>query len=228
MELKYKSWDDITIAKYYELEEISNDSSSEGEDKNMEIIACLCDLTPVDIARLPFLEYQSLKGDLKFLGQFSFDTKHDLKEIVIGERKYKVCRDFSKFSTAQYLDFQSLYTKNDLKQYYGQILATFLLPTTVLFPEGYKEYNTGYDVVEEAKYIYNNLSITTANQLMYFFVKRWASLTRITLIYLKGLAHLKLKKKDLPEIEREMWMKIKEVTDTPGLVASMPFQIPRS
>ena len=217
MELKYKSWDDITIAKYYELEEISNDSSSEGEDKNMEIIACLCDVTPVDIARLPFLEYQSLKGDLKFLGQFSFDTKHDLKEIVIGERKYKVCRDFSKFSTAQYLDFQSLYTKNDLKQYYGQILATFLLPTTVLFPDEYKEYNTGYDVVEEAKYIYNNLDICRANQLMYFFVKRWVSLMRGILIYLKALARLKMKKKNLSETEKEMWRRILEETTMPGL-----------
>ena len=119
-----------------------------------------------------------------------------------------------------------MYAKNDLKQYYGLILATFLLPTTVLFPEGYKEYNNGYDVVEEAKYIYNNLSITTANQLMYHFFRRWRTLMVTTVRYLKLVTKWKLKDKKLSPIEREMWERIqKELSATDGSAASMPFQI---
>lgn len=211
MKLKYRGWPDISIRKYYELEELSEDSVSEGEEKDMEILACLCECSVDEISRLPYPEYIGLKSQLKFLGNFRFDTKTDLDKITIGERNYKVCKDFSKFSTAQYLDFQNLYAKNDLKTYYGNILATFLLPSDA------KEYNTGYDVVEEAKYIYDNLDICRANQLMFFFRKRCHNLMIVTLNYLKFLAKKNLKKKNLPDLERETWTKILEETkDTPG------------
>ena len=211
MELKYRGWPDISIRKYYELEEISNESLSEGEEKEMEILASLCECSVDEISRIPYSEYLALKGQVRFLGNFRFDTRTDLDKIEIGDRKYKVCKDFSKFSTAQYLDFQNLYAKDDLKTYYGNILATFLLPSDA------KEYNTGYDVVEEAKYIYDHLDICRANQLMFFFRKRWHNLMIVTLNYLNYLAKRNLKRKKLKEEEREVWMKILEETkDTPG------------
>lgn len=211
MELKYKNWKDVSIKKYYELEEISENSISEGEEKDMEIIACLCESTVDDISRIPYPEYYELKHQVGWLNKFVFDTKHDLDKLEIKGKKYRVCKDFSKLSTAQYIDFQSFYNKNDLKQYYGNILSTFVIP------EEAKEYNTGYDVVEEAKFIYENLDICTANQLMFFFAKRWHNLTIVTLNYLKYLAKRNLKRKRLPEEQREIWEKIQEqIQDTPG------------
>lgn len=211
MELKYKGWSQISIRKYYELEEISQDSNSEGEEKDMEILACLCECSSDDISRIPYQDYLGLKNQLKFLGNFRFDTQTDLKKLEIGGRKYRVCRDFSKFSTAQYIDFQNLYTKNDLKTYYGLILSTFVLPADA------KEYNEGYDVVKEAEFIYNNLDICRANQLMFFFRKRWHNSMIVTVNYLKYLAKRNLKKKNLKETEKEMWTKILEETQNfPG------------
>lgn len=214
MELKYKGWPQISLRKYYELEEISNESINEGEEKDMEILACLCDCSVDEISRLPYSEYLDLKGQVKFLGTFRFDTKTDLDKLEIGGKKYRVCKDFSKFTTAQYIDFQTLYTKNDLKTYYGYILATFVLP------EKAKLYNTGYDVAEEARFLYDNLDICRANQLMFFFRKRWHNSMIVTMNYLKYLAERKLKKKNLPEIEREAWTKVLEETrHMPGLAA---------
>lgn len=214
MELKYKRWTDISISKYYELEDLSNNSLSEGEEKDMEIIALLCDTSIEEISRIPYQEYLGLKRGVAFLGNFRFDINTDLAKIEVGDRKYKVCRDFSKFSTAQYLDFQTFYNKNDLKTYYGNVLATFVLP------EDAKEYNTGYDVVAEAKYLYDNLDICRANQLMFFFRKRWHNLMIVTMNYLKYLAKRNLKKKGLKEEERKLWEKmIEETQDIPGFNA---------
>lgn len=210
MELKYRGWPDISIRKYYELEEIS-ENDSEGEEKDMEILACLCESSVEEVSRLPYPEYLGLKSQLKFLGNFRFDTRTDLDKLQVGDRYYKVCKDFSKFSTAQYLDFQNLYSRNDLKTYYGSILATFVLPSDA------KEYNTGYDAVEEAQYLYDNLDICRANQLMFFFRKRCHNLMIVTLNYLKFLAKRNLKKKNLSDLERETWTKIQEETEgTPG------------
>lgn len=206
MELKYKGWSQISIKKYYELEEISQDSNSEGEEKDMEIIACLCECSPEDISRLPYAEYMALKQELKFLGNFRFDTEKDLKELEIGKKKYKVVRDFSKLTTGQYIDFQTFYGENDLKKNYGLILATFVIPKDA------PGYNQGYDVVEEAKYIYENLDICRANQLMFFFRKRWHNSMIVTMNYLKYLAQRKLKKKNLSEMERKAWTEILEKT----------------
>lgn len=211
MELKYKGWPQVSIKKYYELEEISTESISEGEEKDMEIIACLCECSPEDISRIPYSEFLSLRSQVRWLGSFRFDTRTDLDKIEIGDRKYRVVKDFSKLSTAQYLDFQNFYNKNDLKTYYGNILATFVIPWEA------KEYNTGYDAVEEAKYIYENLDICRANQLMFFFRKRWHNSMIVTMNYLKYLAKRNLKKKNLKDEEREMWKQIEEQTqDMPG------------
>lgn len=218
MELKYKSWSEVTIAKYYQLEEISEDKSLEGEAKDMEILAALCECTSEDISRLPYQEYLALKGQISWLGTFSFDTEHDPRKIDIGDRKYKVeGNDMSKFSTAQYIDFQTFYNKGDLKQYYGNVLATFLIP------EDKKEYNVDYDVVEEAKYIYENLDICRANQLMFFFRKKCHNSMIVTVNYLRFLAERNLKRKKLPEEEREMWKKILDKTQgLPGWGALIP------
>ena len=211
MELKYKNWKDVSIKKYYELEGVSTDELLDDDYKEIKILSLLCDTTEDEISRLPYPEFLQLKKDLVWLSRFSFDTEHDLKKVQVGDKSYRVCKDFSKFTTAQYIDFQTFYNKNDLKQYYGNVLSTFVIP------EEYKEYNNGYDVVEEAKYLYDHLDICTANQLMFFFRLRWHNLTIVTLNYLKYLAKRNLKKKKLTEEERMIWTKIQEeIQDTPG------------
>lgn len=184
MKLKYNSWDKISIKKYYELE---------GLEKDSEILAVLCECSEEEIANLPYLEYQNLVGEVGWLKTFTFDTKHDLKKVKIGNRKYKVVNTVGKMTTAQYIDFQTLYAKNDLKTYYGSILATFLIPVKK------KSYNQGYDVVEEARYIYENCNIQLANQVMYFFLKRCLLSTRIMLTYSVWIMERTLKRKKTPE-----------------------------
>lgn len=198
MKLKYNSWDKISIKKYYELE---------GLEKDREILAVLCECSEEEIANLPYLEYQNLVGEVGWLKSFSFDTKHDLKKVKIGKRKYKVVNSIGRMTAAQYIDFQTLYAKNDLKTYYGSILATFLIPVKK------KGYNQGYDVVEEARYIYENCNIQVANQLMFFFHKKWWNSMVITMNYLKWIAKRNLKRKK----DVEVWTKVLEKTqDMPG------------
>lgn len=198
MKLKYDSWDKISIKKYYELE---------GLEKSREILAVLCECSEEEIANLPYLEYQNLVGEVGWLKSFSFDTKHDLKKVKIGDRKYKVVNSIGRMTAAQYIDFQTLYAKNDLKTYYGSILATFLIPVKK------KGYNQDYDVVEEARYIYENCNIQVANQLMFFFARKWWNSMVITMNYLKWIAKRNLKRKK----DVEVWTKVLEkMQDMPG------------
>ena len=200
MKLKYKDWSEISIRKYYDLEGLTEEN---------EIVACLCEESIDEVSNLPYDEYLKLKSQLGWLKEFSFDTKHELRKIKIGNRKYRVEDDWSRFTTGQYVDFQNFYAKGDLRTYYGYVLATFLIPRRK------KGYNQGYDVAEEARYIYDNLDIQRANQLMFFFLRRWQGSITVILSYLKWILKKYQKKKDLPE---EVKKKIEETLAIPGLV----------
>lgn len=200
MELKIKNWSDVTIRKYYDLEGLTEPS---------EILAVLCECTPEEISDLPYPEYVVLLNKIGWLKEFTFDTEHDPSTIKIGNRKYRVCKDWSKFTTGQYVDFQNFYAKGDLKNYYGYVLATFLIPKRK------KLYNRDYDVAEEARYIYDNLDIQRANQLMFFFLRRWQASIAVILSYLKWtLERYQKKGKEIPP---ELKSKIEEILAIPGL-----------
>lgn len=181
VKIKHNNWNDISLNLYSDIMEIIN-SDEEELTKEVKIIALLSDETPETIWSLPIQEIASLKNDIGFLYSLDFNKNFSAKKLTIGDRKYELDLNLNKFTYAQYVDFQMLYKQVDKDNKQAQILSIFLIPT------GHK-YNTGYDIVEEINYIKEHCSIQLYNEIMFFFLKKSASLTT----YMKAYSSMTLK-----------------------------------
>lgn len=173
--LKKKSWDDVSINEYYEIQDIL---AGEGEwfDKEVEVLAILCDCTPDDIYNLTMAEVNDLTGKIGWISDFKYPQKWSIKKLNIAGQPYKVVLDLQEMSVSQYIDFQAFYSKNDLKQYIGNILAVFLIPKG-------KDYCDGYNASELATSFRDTVPITVACSLFFSFARRLRISIKATLIY---------------------------------------------
>lgn len=175
---KYHTWNDVSIKAYYMLKRLSDSEPEEMRKRDIALLAFLCDVDEDEIGDLPMTEFKSLQNRCKWVNEFKFDTEHCPKKITLGNKTLTVCLDLSKFTVSQYLDFQTFYGKGDLEKYYGNILATFLVPEK-------KKYGEDYDPVELANEIMDLLPITVANQLQFFFLVRLQNYIRVTRVFLE-------------------------------------------
>lgn len=192
LELKIKSWNDVSIDKYYEILNIFKDENKAEFDKYMSLLALLCDVDEDTVYDLEMLKAQALFSQIKWVNDFSFQKKKGgmgtINTVMIDGKKYNVGVDLQNFTVSQYIDFQTFWHKKDLEQYYGNILAVFLIP------EGCK-YGEGYDVAELASTIRQKVSIVTANQVCFFFLNSLAISIKGIQIYLDWMKR-KMKDKE--------------------------------
>lgn len=195
MEIKIKSWNDISINKYYDIVAIMNDKDKDEFAKYMSLLAILCDVDESDVYNLDLIQAQGLFKQISWINDFSFLNHKGgigaIKTVILDGTKYNVCVDLQKFTVAQYIDFQTFWHKKDLEKYYGNILAVFLIP------DGHK-YGEGYDVAELAESIRDKVSIVTANQVCFFFLKSLQISIEALAIYLAWMKR-KMKKAENKE-----------------------------
>lgn len=88
-----------------------------------------------------------------------------IKEVYdVGGRKFKAVLTISDIKAAQFIDYQTYSINFKL----DRILSVFLLPEK---SKGkFYKYNTGYDMAELQKFIYNNFTIGDAYSLSAFFL----------------------------------------------------------
>lgn len=190
---KKSPWRDITINKYYKLQEIATSDQDELH-KKIEIVALLNDIPVEQLYDLPLTELSKLDSDFRWLQEFPLnDNSRPPKTITIDANKYNIETDFTKFTVAQYIDFQTFWSYNDLKKYYGNILACFVIP------EGH-QYGTDYSTQELAELLCDSIDILTANEIVFFSLKRSAKLMSDFLTYLNLM--MKTKKTSPEIIER--------------------------
>lgn len=175
---KYHTWNDVSIKAYYMLKKLSDSEPEDMRKRDIALLAFLCDVDEDEIGDLPVPEFKGLQNRCRWVNEFNFDTQHCPKKITLGSKTLNVCLDLSKFTVSQYLDFQTFYGKGDLEKYYGNILATFLVPEK-------KKYGEDYDPVELANEIMDLLPITVANQLQFFFLVRLQNYIRVTRVFLE-------------------------------------------
>lgn len=180
MEIKYKQWKDITISKYYEIMDIYNN----GEDifeKEVSLIACLCDCEEDDIYNLSLPQVQQLIQEAQWTKEMEDYTKvKPFSKIEINGVKYDIITDCNKFTYSQYVDFQTFLQNKSSIDY---ILSTLIVP------KGCK-YNEGYDIMETINIIRENIDIVTANSIQFFFLQKLHSSIKRTLRY--SMAQLKV------------------------------------
>lgn len=196
MEVKYDSWDKITINKYKEIYEIANRDCTEAE-KNVAVIASLCDVDENDIWNLTLPELSKLQDKLQWVHKPAFNKEGKFSSIRIG--KYDcVCDPSLKTMTmAQYVDFQNYWSQKQTTDNMAYVVACFVIP------KGYT-YNEGYDMAEFINEINSNLSYKTAVEICFFIQGALQSSTKDTLISLKSQLKKIAKKKEMKNQKEKM------------------------
>ncbi len=178
IKIGYKAWDEVSISLYKKIKSICEREDLEPLDKNIKLIALLSDTPEDEVWDLKMEATTPLFQDISWLWEFDFSKKWKGKKLKLHDRVYKVCVDLQNFTMAQYVDFQTLFPKmKESDENYSAILST------ILIPDG-KDYNRGYDILEEREFLEENLPITTANTIFYFFLTSLRdSLRAISVVY---------------------------------------------
>lgn len=192
IELKYKSWNDISINTFNKLKEIKINSNDSIEllDSNIALLSILCDVDEDTIADLTTSEFSTLLSQTTFLSTLPKVKIQDT--YTINGNKYEVFLTLKDMSVAQYIDFQTFYKDQD--KYYKELLACFLIPKG-------KKYGEDYDIQKVIDDIGNHLSIVDANSILFFFVLLFQSLTKATLTY--SIRQMKKARKKMNKEEQE-------------------------
>lgn len=201
-ELKYKSWDKISIALYKEILQITTDENATDIEKQISILALLMEVDEDELWSLSIPELQTLLPQIDFMNSFEFDKNWKSKHIKLNEQKFDVCVDMTKFSVAQYVDFQTYWGMKDNVEHLHELLST------ILIPHGHS-YNEGYDIAEVQQTILNHCPITTSNALLFFYLLQCLQLTKAFQICLSYQIKKMEKKKSIKK-DPKMLEKLKE------------------
>lgn len=212
IKLKIKSWRECPIDTYYKIVEVIEDEAISNGERDIKLISILCGVDEDKIWDMNITDVRQLISDMNWLNDFEFDRQAKYKKLVLDEKLYVIEPDLQKFTAAQYIDFQTLWAKKDLKTYFGNILACFIIPKG-------KKYGEGYDVQALANSIRRELDIITANEILFFSQNKFLNLIKAIRTYLKlNLIknQRKLDKEGKIRLERYTQMKWNNILD--GLV----------
>lgn len=167
MELKYKNWNDININTFNKLnsvqfKEIDDDTMLNA---NVKLLSILCDVDEDEIENLKLDEFSRLIKEMAFIEKPL--PKTNIKMLYrLNNKVYHLNTNIKKMTTAQYIDFQTLYKQKE--QDIAKILACFMIPKG-------KKYGD-YEVDEVVKDLNNHLSISEAQTIMFFFAESYRKL----------------------------------------------------
>lgn len=201
MELKIKSWDNVTLSTYNKIEKIMLSSDDE-IDKNIQIISLLADADEDEIADLPLSEFQRLIGESSFLATPPKVTQLISTKYILNGVEYDLQTNLELMTAKQYMDFKQYSVDYSRNRKY--LIACFLLP------KGVKKYSDGYDVGEVAKAVEEHMGMVEVMRICNFFLQRYRALT-------VGILSLQVKKMKR-EMKREKDMeKRKEMMKAVGI-----------
>lgn len=214
MKLKHNRWDEVSIALYKKILEITKDESTNETEKNISVLALLCEVDEEEVWNLSVDDVKELMANMGWLTSFDFNSDFKMKKVMVGDVECKVELDINKMTIAQYIDFQESYKGGVNADNMAQILSCFFIP------KGHK-YGDGYDVVEFISKIENNVPITVANSACFFFLQELASSMRGLKLYLNWMLR-KMKRKSLKMEEKKKIEELQERADNLyGYLSSM-------
>lgn len=209
--IKKKSWDDVSINEYYELSDAMEDADLQPLDKSVALLALICESSTDDIYNLPVYEIDKMNSQIGWVRKFDFNKRFNSKHLTIAGKRYDVCVNLSEMTVSQYMDFQMLWGKQDMRTYWGNILCCFLVPSG-------KKYCEGYDVQALADEFREEVPITLANSVCFFFLKRLLRSIRTTLLFLQIMMKKMGKTKPNKEMQEQMEAAKKEMVRLQGFL----------
>lgn len=158
MNKKRLCWDDVSIGKYLEMENILK---KEG-DTLSKALDLLQILTGTDYSKVPIDEYMEKVAELSFL-QTDVPTIDLPNEIALNGRKYTLKNDVDKITASQFIDYNN-YIQSEDNDKIIKIVGTFIIPKGHVYGDGY-EFDT---VMEDAK----DIPLPIANSIAFFLRKQ--------------------------------------------------------
>lgn len=195
-----KSYSELSIKEYLELRDVLTSVESEDDlSYQVAMLAYLNGKTEDDVLNLNLADYHKLVSETQFLMEMPKPTNKPPFKIKIGNYELEMTKDVARMSVAQYVDFNHFITDENRDKFTANIVACLYVPKG-------KKYNDGYDVEEVTKLIEENLSIQTAVDVGFFFLKRFLRSIDDTLLF----SQWRMKKLMRKTKDETMKMKLKE------------------
>lgn len=175
VKIRYNNWDAVPISKYIKISNICTDDAIDDTAKSVGVISELSDVDESVIWDLPMSEINKLVNDIKWVNKFDFKKRWTIKKLNVGDKKCHIDYDLQNMTISQYVDFQTAWRIKDSQEKLVPVLSCFIIP------DGCK-YNDGYDIVEFRKEIEDNIPITVANSVCFFFLKKLRNSIKSSLI----------------------------------------------
>ena len=188
------NYNELTLGQYQEIDKIINDTSRDELEQQVGILAVLSGLTEAALLRLPLEEYTTYAICAEFLRKPLAEVPAVQKEYQVGGFTLRPCKDYTKLTAGQYIDFQSF--TGDKLDYCG-------LLSVLLVPKG-KTYADGYDTAEVRQAIADHLPMPQGMALIAFFLRQYANLIRVSLTY----SEREIRKMRDPRKQRELQARI--------------------
>ena len=163
----------LTLGQYQAIDKVINDTSRDELEQQVGILAILAGTTEAELLRLPLADYATLAGQSAFLREPLAKVPKVAKQYQVGSYTLQPCKDYTKLTAGQYIDFQA-FTRDKL-DYCG-------LLSVLLVPKG-KAYGDGYDTAEVRQAIADHLPMPDGMALIAFFLRQYAVLIRASLTY---------------------------------------------
>lgn len=213
MNIKKKSWNDITISDYKKIKEITEREFDSELEQGIAVLSVLCCVDEDEVYSLPISQLKGLLDGIAWMNEpYTFDKNWKADTIIINGEKYDIVADINKFTVAQYADFQIYWDKRYDVDYMAKLLSVFIIPKG-------KTYNDGYDIVELIDILENNISINIWNSINFFFLKDLMRSIEASLYYSLWVTMKmiwkeknKEKKKELKEMKKKLLTQIKTFT----------------
>lgn len=180
-------WDNINLLKFAQIRAVFADEKKDGTDRMVALAAILEGTDEETISRMPLQEVQPV-----FARAWALNTPPQRNRV---RRRYNVgawtlrVTQPKELNVAQWLDFQN-YMRGGVEENMANLLSVALIP------EG-KSYNDGYNIEELKAALRQDLAITDALAVCFFFQKRYLHSMRSILNRLVGwiaLARIKDRK----------------------------------
>ena len=155
-------WEDMTVADHIKLKEISELQLATDEEKNLKVASHLAGIPYDEFLQMPLDQVREFVLQANFLLEKPKPNKARRKYLINGTN-YKLFKDASEMSVAQYISFQQIY-REGFENRPLEMLSIFLIP------EGHK-YNDGYDM-EDVMNDLLDMKILVALGVCDFFVQR--------------------------------------------------------
>lgn len=183
------NWNQITLRDYKKLNDLLHSDWDSDLSMNLALVSELNNVVAEDLEVNVLEEYMK---SLNFM-MTPYKPKTPEKEYIIKDRKYSIFFNVNRMTASQYIDFQNFYKDYDNKT--ANLAACFIIPAG-------KKYGEDYDPLEEAEFLYDNLTIDIFSDVMFFFVKLLRTSTQASLISSEKEMKKKLKTEKDP-IERK-------------------------